>query len=303
MHVSTFLVSPIAEWLADGSDELHSAIGYTEPDFDASGFAVKNLGFIRVLVIGENLVEVTLHPRNAESAAVASVSSRLRDTRAVLYRLRYLTTHWQSEVFSNAQQLINRMLLLCSPAVVMPRDKRYSVEPLDYMSLFMDPTNRLRPLLQKWRASFNQFDNTLIPFAAKQGLLPRTMIISVKQGSADPTFRYIGEDFVFFGEDFAFEAIGNSIKNQPDKSYGEWVADFYKTVAQSGLPRYDFVDAVIQRSDREPRTRYERLMLPWKTASDEVLVTLCSAVESHNPVVESSAPTDNSVLRKSPRSV
>ena len=62
------------------------------------------------------------------------------------------------------------------------------------------------------------------------------------------------------------------------KDYGGWVAEFYKSVASTGQPRYDRVTAAIQTTPGERRlfmTRYERLLLPWKTP-DEVLVTMLS---------------------------
>lgn len=43
----TMLVTADGEWVLEGSAEFLAALGDPEPDYDAGGFAVKNLGFVR----------------------------------------------------------------------------------------------------------------------------------------------------------------------------------------------------------------------------------------------------------------
>src|SRR5262249_38329853 len=92
-------------------------------------------------------------------------------------------------------------------------------------------------------------------------------------------FRFIGDGFKWLETDYQFYGIGESIENQPDKEYGIWVAEFYKSVARTGQPRYDIIRAAIQARPSHSDlfvTRYERLLLPWRTPTDEVFVTLSS---------------------------
>ena len=97
--------------------------------------------------------------------------------------------------------------------------------------------------------------------------------------------------------------IGEKLENLPDKDYGGWASEFYKSVASTGEPRYDYVTAAIRRRPDTFVTRYERLLLPWKTPSDEVLVTLWSRGLSSS-VVESAAPdeVESVIVRKLERS-
>ena len=103
-------------------------------------------------------------------------------------------------------------------------------------------------------------------------------IAEIKSPTADPVLRFIGDGLIALGKTYPFEGIGSRIQNVPDKDYGAWVAEFYKAVAISGHPRYDVVTASIQHPNDEPEQviRYERLLLPWKARSGEVLVSLVS---------------------------
>ena len=97
------------------------------------------------------------------------------------------------------------------------------------------------------------------------------------------------------------------MENQPDKEYGAWVAEFYKSVASTGQPRYDCVTAAIHQPAPGKRgtgvIRYERLLLPWRTPSEEILVTLSSKMLDEDVAAEPlSSEADSSVVMKLARS-
>src|SRR4051794_21640476 len=71
-----FLISPEGKWLAAGSPEANARIGYEDPDFDAAGFAVRNLGFIQVTFRAAAAVEIRLHPDQVAPGALASLEDR-----------------------------------------------------------------------------------------------------------------------------------------------------------------------------------------------------------------------------------
>jgi hypothetical protein len=130
--------------------------------------------------------------------------------------------------------------------------------------------------------SFGQFDPGVISLAVNHQLLSRMMIIGVKQRNHDPVWRFIGEGHQWIGGQYRLQGVGERVVNMPDKDYGEWVTEFYKSVARAGQPRYDLIDGSIRYEDEHGRPekaiRYERLLLPWKTPSDETFVTMCSKV-------------------------
>ena len=78
MQNETFLVSPEGRWLPEGSQEFLREVGDLDPDYDAAMFAVKNLGFIKVEIITELVVSITLHPSNVDLNISYSISARPR---------------------------------------------------------------------------------------------------------------------------------------------------------------------------------------------------------------------------------
>lgn len=273
------LVTSDGHWVVEDSPDFFEALGDPAPDYDGSLFAVKNLGFIRFQVIDGAFVEVELHPRNVELPALLAVQQQLHTSRCKLFRIKHFDTEWASEITSSAEHAIARLSELCAPAFSPPVNTKYVVEPQDCSVLVAQDDSPLRTVLQKWRMSFGHFDSGFIPFAIKHRVLSRMMIAGIKRGAEDPVFRFIGDGFQWLQQDYQFFGIGEKMVNLPDKNYGEWISEYYRSVARSGQPRYDIVTARIDTAPGQEEffeSRYERLLLPWKTPTPEIFVTLLS---------------------------
>jgi hypothetical protein len=276
----TMLVTPDGEWVFENSPEFRAALGDPDPDpdYDATLFAVKNLGFIKFEMLGKSVIEIELHPRNVELRALLAVQHQLQLSSIPLFRIKYLDTgDWCSEIMYSTERVISRLAELCSKPTDLPLHHKFHVEPQDYSCLFYTENSPLRLMAQKWRMAFGCFDPSLISFAINHQLLSRTVIVGVNARNADPIFRFIGEGHEnWLDREYQYQVIGEKVRNLPDKEYGGWASEFYRSVAATGRPRYDIVTAAIQCPTQRYVTRYERLLLPWKTASEEVLVTLWS---------------------------
>ncbi len=300
----TMLVTSDGQWVLEDSAEFLAALGDPNPDYDAASFAVKNLGFIKFQVLDGSIVEIELHPRNVQLPALLAVQQQLLSCQVKLFRIKYFDTAWHSEIMTSVTPTISRLSELCAREAAPPPSDRFLVEPQDYSQLFRQRENPLVFMIQKWRMSFGHFDPTVIPFAIKHQLLSRMVIVGVRPRVAEPVFRFIGDGHANWLDTHEhLHAIGEKLENLPDKDYGGWVSEFYKSVASTGEPRYDYVTAAIQRRPDTYVTRYERLLLPWKTPSEEVLVTLWSRGLSSS-VIAPSAPedTDSVVVKKLARS-
>ncbi len=300
----TMLVTSDGQWVLEDSAEFLTALGDPNPDYDAASFAVKNLGFIKFQVLDGSIVEIELHPRNVQLPALLGVQQQLLSCQVKLFRIKYFDTAWHSEIMTSVTPTISRLSELCAREAAPPPSDRFLVEPQDYSQLFRQRENPLVFMIQKWRMSFGHFDPTVIPFAIKHQLLSRMVIVGVRPRVAEPVFRFIGDGHANWLDTHEhLHAIGEKLENLPDKDYGGWVSEFYKSVASTGEPRYDYVTAAIQRRPDTYVTRYERLLLPWKTPSEEVLVTLWSRGLSSS-VIAPSAPedTDSVVVKKLARS-
>ena len=305
MNRLSMLVTAEGEWVFEDSPEFLVALGDPSPDYDAGLFAVKNLGFIRSQILDNSIIEIELHPRNVGLTALLAVQQQVLSSRIKLFRIKYFDTTWRSEITASSERAAARLSELCAPAFAPPPSQKFVVEPRDYASLLQDEGNPLRLMAQKWRMSLGSFDPTVISFAIKHQLLSRMMIVGVKPSRPDPIFRFIGDGFNWLESDYQFRAIGERIVNQPDKDYGAWVSEFYKSVASTGQPRYDMVRAGIEVRGTEPQvflTRYERLLLPWRTPSDETFVTMSSKRLGDEDANLASADIDSNMYSASAKS-
>jgi hypothetical protein len=303
----TMLATADGRWVLAGSAEFLDALGDRDPDYDAALFAVKNLGFVQYQTIGDLLVEIELHPRNVVLPALLAVQQRIASSPASLFRIKYLDTVWQSEISTSTEHTVARLSELCAAAFVPPPTDKYVVERQDFSKLFEHAEDPFCSIAQKWRMAFGYFDETVLPFAIKHGLLSRMIIIGVKRRSGESVFRFIGNGFQWVGEEYLVKGVGDKVEDQPDKEYGAWVSEFYRSVAGSGQPRHDLVSAAIRWEDEPGKpfrvSRYERLLLPWRTPLDETFVTVSSRVLRNRSLSEaSSALPSHSRRMKSARS-
>jgi hypothetical protein len=275
----TMFATADGSWALENSAEFLAALGDPNPDYDAAAFAVKNLGFVKFEMLDQSIIEIELHPQTVELPALLAAQQQLLSSRVRLFRLRYFDRAWHSEITPSAEGAVSRLSELCTPAFAPPPTQRFVVEPRDYSLLLTDEASPFRLMAQKWRMSFGHFTPSVISFAIEHQLLSRMMIFGVKPHEDDPVFRFIGDGFRWLEHDYQFYGIGESVGSQPDRDYGGWVSDFYKSVARNGQPRYDHITAAIQLKPGQRElfaTRYERLLLPWKTSSDEVFVSMLS---------------------------
>jgi hypothetical protein len=276
----TILITPEGQLVLPATPEFFAALGDPDPDYDAVAFAVRNLGFIKYQVIERTIVEIEIHPRIVSLQALLVVQQQLQSSPVKLFRIKSFDTAWNSEISSSAEQTITRLSELCAPAFRPPASERFHVEPQDIGTLFQNEDNPLRPLAQKWRMSFRVFDPTVISLAVTHQLLPRLVIAGLKPRQSDPIWRFIGDGHNWLGHKYKIKGIGEKIADIPDKDYGLWATEFYTSVATSGQPRFDVVTGSVRYEDESGKpvkpVRYERLMLPWKTSSDEVFVTACT---------------------------
>jgi len=262
---------------------------------------VKNLGFIKFQILDNSIIEIDLHPHNIEIPALLAVQQQLVTSQIKLFRIKYFDVSWKSEIICSAELAVERLSELCAPKFALSAKDSFLVEPQDYLKLFESEQGPLQLMAQKWRMSFGHFDPSVISFAIKKDLLSRLIIVGVKPRGTEPIFRFIGDGHTnWLDGNYHLHAIGEKVQDQPDKNYGQWVSQFYKSVASTGQPRYDYVTAAIERPPGTFTTRYERLLLPWKTPSDEVLVTLSSRGLREDAVIKSSvAEPENSLARYS----
>src|SRR5271167_4567464 len=160
----TMLVTPDGRWVLEDSAEFLAALGDPKPDYDAASFAVTNLGFVKFQMLDQSVIEIELHPHTVELPALLAVQQQLLTSTVRLFRIRYLTTSWQSEILSAPDLAVSRLSELCAPRFAPLSSDKFLAEPRDYRELFDNSETPLGLMAHKWRMSFGSFDPTVISF-------------------------------------------------------------------------------------------------------------------------------------------
>jgi hypothetical protein len=304
----TMLVTAEGKWVLPDSDEFHAALGDPEPDYDAVGFAVRNLGFVKFQVLDRLVTEIELCPRNIDLPALMAVETLLCEAGTNLFRIRYLADEWHSEISASAEHTLARLRELCAPVFEPVLTERFRVEPQDPSVLFDTQQGRdtaLGRMAMKWRVAFGNFDPLVMNVAARNDLLSKLAVVGIREKDPRPILRFFGDSHRWAGDAYRFNGIGQPVDAMPDHEYGAWLSQFYESVASNGQPRYDVITADMEYHSEtgkpHRRTRYERLLLPWR-ASGETLVTSCiKLVSSDSPNLRDPV-SDSSSSMKLPKS-
>ena len=275
------LVTAEGKWVLPDSEEFHAALADPDPDYDAVGFAVRNLGFVKFQVLDRLVTEIELCPRNVDLRALLAVERLLLEAGTNLFRIRWLAEEWHSEISASAKHTLARLRELCAPSFEPVMTERFHVEARDPKTLFDTQLGRETPLghmAMKWRVAFGNFDPLVMGVAARNGLLPRLVVLGFERGDdTRPILRFMGGEQRWGGDNYRVEGVGQPVEQMPDREYGAWVSEFYKNVAQSGQPRYDIITADMEYHAEAGTphriTRYERLLLPWRTPEGSLITS------------------------------
>lgn len=302
------LVTGEGKWVLPDSDEFLAALGDPAPDYDAVGFAVRNLGFVKFQVLDRLVTEIELCPRNVDLRALLAVEKLLCEAGTNLFRIRYLADEWQSEISASAMHTLERLRELCAPVFEPVLTERFRVEPRDASVLFDTQVGRdtsLGRMAMKWRVAFGNFDPLVMSVAARNDLLSTLAVVGIRPKDPRPILRFFGDSHRWAGDTYRFNGIGQPVEAMPDHEYGAWLSQFYESVASNGQPRYDVITADMQYHGEAGKphrvSRYERLLLPWR-ASGETLVTSCIKLVSNDAANLRGPDTTSSSSIKLPKS-
>jgi hypothetical protein len=279
MKRSALLVTSDGQRVLPETDAFFATLGRLVPGSDPIGFAVRELGFVKFHPGDRAVTIIELDPRSVDRRALLRAERQIRDCGATAFCVRTSGAGRSAGQSLSAAEAVGRLRELRAPPDKPAAAGRFAAQPFDYASLLRRADDPFCRLGHKWCSSFGAFDSSVMTFAGDNDLLSRLMVFAVKPRTEEVVFRYVGEGHNWLTRHYRTDPIGDTIDNQPDKEYAAWVSQFHRAVARSGEPCCDIVSATL-RFGAEPAydIRYERLLLPWKNASDESLVTLVSRV-------------------------
>jgi hypothetical protein len=279
MKQPALLVTSDGQRVLPETDAFFASLARLVPGSDPIGFAVRDLGFVKFHQSDHAVTTIEFDPRSVDRRALLRAERQIRDCGTTVFHISTIGTAGSASRSLSATEAAGRLRELCAPPEKPAAAGRFAAQPLDYASLLRKTDDPFCRLGRKWCSSFGAFDSSVMSFAGDNDLLSRMMVFAVKPHTEEVVFRYIGDGHRWLTRHYRADPIGDTLDSQPDKEYAAWVSQFHRAVARSGEPCFDTVAATL-RFGAEPAhdVRYERLLLPWKSASDESLVTLVSRV-------------------------
>lgn len=259
-------------------DEFFAILRRLAPDIDPLDFAIHNLGFIKFQVLDDGVMTIELDPRKLDRRAVLRAERLITESGARLFRVNRLGVEKELGPTSAPAETIAYLHALHAPPDTFAAGERFAVTSRDVVTLLRKTDHPFCRLAQRWCAASGAFDDSLISFAGANDLLDRLVVFAGAPGGA-PVIRFIGEGHSWLAAQDRVRLLGEPAANLPDREYGAWVSAYHRIVAESGEPRFDAVSATfINAASALYSIRYDRLLLPWKTAGDEIRVTMVSRV-------------------------
>ena len=214
----TMLITAEGKWVLPDSEEFLAALGDPNPDYDAVGFAVRNLGFVKFQVLDRLVTEIELHPRNVDLRALLALEKLLGEAGTNLFRIKYLEDEWCSEISASAEHTIERLRELCAPVFEPPATERFHVESLAIppcCSIRTAPLGGLGLMAMKWRVAFGKFDSQRHRAGQPQrDLLPLMAVMGFDcRAYATPVWRFLGDGHRWAGNGSTRSArIGDKVE-------------------------------------------------------------------------------------------
>ena len=285
-----YLIDHKGKVWSEPASGLGEALGYPDPDFDIWGYAIRNLGAVEIAV-GDDDTTVTMRTATAHAEAIRVAGQVLPGLGEQPVRLRYEIGTWIEETCEDPHQAIGRMTSALADAAHQPRRVAFVSKMRRLTTLSESRLNKIETaderfslLFKKWRMSQALFDPEMANFLVRFALIDRTAVVG-ESTSGDLVFEHAGYGFKAYesyDKAWALHAQGMRIADQPDPDYGHWIDRTYRNVLNEAQPRFEYVDAVIQARSAEPyRSRYDRLILPWRDHSGGRMLTGTSYQTSH----------------------
>jgi hypothetical protein len=274
------LIDDSGETWAAGSADLRQRLGFGRSEFDLVGYAVRTLGFALVRQRGRS-IHLSLHPALVTPATLGTLFYLLAEAMPERLLLSYLQRTWQHEVLRSAHEAMLRLedLVYATPTW-RPRStyvvQRHPLTPRKHSAL-----QSLGPLLAIWHVTGGLWTDRLRDLLTTLNLLERAVVLHNPTGGDRLVFDYRGASFSFYPPSWNRLAIGRDLEDQPDRDYGLRTAHSYRGALGDGQPRFEAVDAVIRAPGQDTRrSRYDRLILPWRTSDNERFLTGVSVLRA-----------------------
>jgi len=267
--------------LIDGDGEIRS-IGAPEVprcakaggcDYDWPDRAAREFGFVLVRERATSM-QIWLHPPLVTEAALAALFYHMAEARPERLLLSYLLGDWHYEVIRTAGEAMLRI----EDLVLTARESR----PAGRYHAQSHPSNLLRhssyahwaPMVAVWGLTGGRLPDRPCEMLRSWSLQDQALVLRNPPVSDRLLLEHHGGACSLHDPYRDTAWIGRDFEDQHDHQFAAAVANAYRTALGSREPRFEAVDAVVRTPGRlDRRSRYDRLILPWQSATGERIVT------------------------------
>ena len=247
-----------------GTAEVNRILSLPEVDGNLENFLVRNLGFIRVRSSGSNLIvmlrPLTVNRKTFEAASWIIVRDDPR--RVALHTLGPADGY---ELMFDAEEAVLRLQDLCFGTETATAGAHVA-ESLSLARLSEPRLAPFRKMVDAWFASRGQLPAN--SNGVEDQIAPGGRFLLVRMGPGDPVIQTIHGYDRLYGPTWAERMPGRYVEDQPDSDYGRFVVEAFRQTEIEAKPRLQLVDATVRESGLiSRRFRYERLLLPWRSAN------------------------------------
>lgn len=266
-------------------DQLLVTLGDPDPDYDLVSYAVRNLGFVDVLVDTAAGTTVRIRELAVTAPALFAASELISRVTVGPVVLVSGTREWTERRFETATAAIEWLHERTNAEILTTNFSDIAVVPQDLgrlsnrrLNALEQNDDRLALLFKKWRISSGKFSYDTTQFMVNFGLLDRAALAQPADGG-QIVWNHLGQKLNMYERDdktWHLSLVGRPVDQQNDANYGTFVQLAFKQALEKAAPRLDHVDAVIRNRRGAHRSRYDRLILPWETEDGTRVISTLS---------------------------
>jgi hypothetical protein len=267
----------------DPSWELARRFGRFDPQRELADFAVRERGFIHIRP-QENGARVALRAGGFRLETLAGALYVLNERRFPRILLAVLAgDEWFYELLGGAFDFAERAEELLAGGSVTGRHPWLAAER-DLAALGLPAFAPVRPLVALWLRQRGRLPQDARALVGSARLRDR-MILLRRRGPTSLVFAHFGAAIECRPAGECERLVDREVHDHHDRDYGAWVAAAYAEALSRRRPHLRSIRATIRVSDTiTVRGRYDRLILPWQTASGEDFAMGISLTRDHRRV-------------------
>ena len=278
------LIDPRGRVWPDDSWDLARRIGYKDVRDEVATFAVRERGFVHLRPRTDGM-HVALREGRFNLTAFAGLMLELGRTKPPRILLRVLAEDGPNfQLFTDLHDLSTHLEALSQDKPVQARIPRLS-ERRNPRVLTMPTFAPARLIVELWERTRGELTDEVHGALRTRGLLPRTILVRQVAETSRLVTEHFGTGIMIMEPEEARLAVGRDLQDQPDRAYGEWMAEAYAETLWHCRLRVDSCRALVRTSAATTlRTRYDRVLMPWHSGSD--LFLMCLSLRREIAVVE-----------------